>query len=173
MRRALLATLVLCAAVAVSAEQKMDRAGITNFTKVDAVVACGGATETAALEGLKNDGFKAVINLRLPTENGANIEENSARAKALGLNYIHLPFNSQSPDPKIVDQFLVAVSNKANQPVYIHCGGASRVGAVWMIKRVLQDGWAVDKATEEAKYIGMRGAPLEQFALKYIEEHKK
>ena len=127
----------------------------------------------AALEGLKNDGFKAVINLRQATEPGANIEENAARAKALGLNYIHIPFNGQSPDPKIVDDFLAAVANKANQPVFIHCGSASRVGAVWLVKRVLQDGWPVDKATEEAKLIGLRSAPLEQFALKYIAEHKK
>jgi uncharacterized protein (TIGR01244 family) len=168
-----LLVLVLMAAVALGAQQKMERPGITNFTKVDAVVACGGATETTALEGLKNDGFKAVINLRQATEQGANIEENSARAKALGLNYIHIPFNGAAPADKTVDDFLAAVANKANQPVYIHCGSASRVGAVWLVKRVLQDGWAVDKATEEARLIGLRSAPLEAFALKYIEAHKK
>ena len=173
MRRAFFAALLLCVATGAAAQEKMDRAGITNFTKVDAVVACGGATETAALEGLKSDGFKAVINLRQASENGANIEENATRAKALGLNYIHLPLNGQAPDAKIVDQFLAAVADKANQPVYIHCGAASRVGAVWLIKRVMQDGWPVEKATEEAKFIGLRGAPLERFALKYIAEHKK
>jgi uncharacterized protein (TIGR01244 family) len=157
----------------VSAQQKMEKPGITNYTKVDAVVACGGATETSALEGLKNDGFKAVINLRQTSEPGANIPENSARAKALGLNYIHIPFNTQAPEQKTVDDFLAAVATKANQPVYIHCGSANRVGAVWLIKRVLQDGWAVDKATEEAKLIGLRSAPLEKFALDYIAAHKK
>jgi uncharacterized protein (TIGR01244 family) len=163
---------IVCGPV-VSAQQKMERPGITNYTKVDAVVACGGATDTAALEALKNDGFKAVINLRQASEEGANIEQNAARAKTLGLNYIHIPFNGQAPESKTVDDFLAAVSNKANQPVFIHCGSANRVGAVWLVKRVLQDGWAVDKATEEAKLIGLRSAPLEQFALKYIEEHKK
>jgi uncharacterized protein (TIGR01244 family) len=167
------ATAVLaCTTIALGA-QKMERPGIVNFTKVDAVVACGGATETGALEALKNDGFKAVINLRQATEPGANVEANAARSKALGLNYIHLPFNGQSPDPKIVDQFLAAVADKANQPVYIHCGSASRVGAVWLVKRVLQDGWPVEKATEEAKMIGLRSAPLEEFAKKYIADHKK
>jgi len=167
------ATALILSAVAALGAQKMERPGIVNYTKVDAVVACGGATETAALEGLKNDGFKTVINLRLPTEQGANLDENAARAKALGLNYLNLPFNGQSPDPKVVDAFLAAVANKANQPVYIHCGSASRVGAVWLVKRVLQDGWPVDKATEEAKMIGLRSEPLEKFALSYIETHKK
>jgi uncharacterized protein (TIGR01244 family) len=165
------AALVL--SVSVLAQTKQERAGIVNFTKVDAVVACGGATETTALDGLAKDGFKAVINLRLATEANANIEGNAAHAKKLGLNYVHIPFNGQQPDPKAVDQFLATIANKANQPAYIHCGSASRVGSMWMIKRVLQDGWTVEKATEEAKLIGLRGEPLEKFALSYIASHKK
>ena len=171
--RLIAATAMLaCTTIALTA-QKMERAGIVNYTKVDAVVACGGATDTSALEALKNDGFKAVINLRQASEPGANIDANAAQAKALGLNYIHLPFNGQSPDPKIVDSFLAAVADKTNQPVFIHCGSASRVGAVWMVKRVLQDGWPIDKASEEARMIGLRSAPLEEFAKKYIADHQK
>jgi len=165
------AALVL--SVSVLAQTKQERAGIVNFTKVDAVVACGGATETSALDGLAKDGFKAVINLRMATEPNVNIEGNAAHAKSLGLNYIHIPFNGQQPDAKVFDQFLAAIANKANQPAYVHCGSASRVGAVWLAKRVLQDGWAVDKATEEAKLIGLRSEPLEKFALSYIASHKK
>jgi uncharacterized protein (TIGR01244 family) len=167
------AAILTVSAVAALGAQKMERPGIVNYTKIDAVVACGGATDTGALEALKNDGFKAVINLRQATEQGANIEANAARAKALGVNYIHLPFNGQSPDPKVVDQFLAAVADKANQPVYIHCASATRVGAVWLVKRVMQDGWPVEKATEEARMIGLRNPALEQFALKYIADHKK
>jgi uncharacterized protein (TIGR01244 family) len=163
--------LVLATTVAV-AQQKETRAGITNYTKVDAVVACGGATDVSALDGLKADGFKSVINLRQATEQGANVEQSQAKAKELGLNYFHLPFNGAAPDPKIVDQFLGVVSNKANQPVFIHCGSANRVGAVWLVKRVLQDGWPVDKATTEAKAIGLTAPGLEKFALEYIASHK-
>ncbi|MGQ0734370.1 MAG: fused DSP-PTPase phosphatase/NAD kinase-like protein [Acidobacteriota bacterium] len=169
--------LAVLATAMVSAQQagpqKVERAGITNYTKVDAVVACGGATSTAALEGLKGDGFKAIINLRMASEEGANVEENAMRAKALGLKYLHIPFNGQSPENKTVDDFLAAVADKTNQPVYIHCGSANRVGAVWLVKRVVQDGWTVDKATEEAKLIGLRSAPFEQFALKYLADKKK
>lgn len=167
------ASAALVLSVSVLAQTKQERAGIVNFTKVDAVVACGGATETAALDGLAKDGFKTVINLRLAAEPNANIEGNAAHAKSLGLNYVHIPFNGQQPDPKAVDQFLATIDNKANQPVYIHCGSANRVGVVWLVKRVVQDGWTIDKATEEAKLIGLTSVPLEKFALSYIESHKK
>ena len=167
------AALALAIAVPALAQTKQERPGIVNYTRVDAVVACGGATETTALDGLAKDGFKAVINLRMPTEAGANIEANAAHAKSVGLNYVSIPFNGQQPDPKAVDTFLATIANKANQPVFVHCGSASRVGGMWLIKRVLQDGWAVDKATEEAKLIGLRSEPLEKFALSYIASHKK
>ena len=167
------AALALAIALPALAQTKQDRPGIVNYTRVDAVVACGGATETTALDGLAKDGFKAVINLRMPTEAGANIEANAAHAKEVGLNYVSIPFNGQQPDPKAVDTFLATIANKANQPVFVHCGSASRVGGMWLIKRVLQDGWAVDKATEEAKLIGLRSEPIEKFALSYIDSHKK
>src|SRR3569832_1311640 len=104
---------------AVAQVTKQVRPGIVNFSKVDAVVACGGATDTAALDGLKADGFKAIINLRTAGEQGANLEQNAARAKELGLKYISIPFNAQQPDPKAVDTFLAEIANKDNQPVYV------------------------------------------------------
>lgn len=173
MRIAVTVAVIVVATTFAVAQEKQTRAGVSNYTKVDAVVACGGATTVAALDGLKADGFKSVINLRLATEQGANVEENQARAKALGLNYFHLPVSGASPDPAIVDQFLAVVSNTANQPVFIHCASANRVGAVWLVKRVLQDGWPVEKATTEARAIGLSAPGLEKFALDYIATHKK
>ena len=82
MRPYFASALLLSVAVVAAGAQKIEKPGIVNYTKVDAVVACGGATDTAALEGLKNDGFKAIINLRLATEQGANLEENAAKELA-------------------------------------------------------------------------------------------
>jgi hypothetical protein len=43
-----------------------------------------------------------------------------------------------------------------------------------MIRRVLRDGWTIEKAEEEAKKIGLENAPhLNEFARKYIETHRK
>lgn len=160
-------------AVSLAAQTKEERPGITNFTRIDAVFACAGTTETSALEGLARDGFKTVISLRLPTEKGADIEQNAARAAELGLTYLNIPFSGQKPDPKAADDFLAAIADTANQPVLVHCVAASRAGAMWLIKRVLQDGWTVEKATEEARFIGLKSETLEAFALDYISTHRK
>jgi hypothetical protein len=48
------------------------------------------------------------------------------------------------------------------------------VGAFWMIRRVLRDGWSLEAAEEEATKVGLREAPhLVEFARNYIEKHRK
>ena len=170
-----LTTFALCLTLAapLAAQTKQDFPGVTNFTRVDATVACGGAAEVAALDALKKDGFKTVINLRVATEPGANVEQNQAKAKELGLNYVHIPFSGASPDPKVIDTFLATIANTANQPVFVHCASANRVGAVWLAKRVLQDDYSIEKATPDAKAIGLSSPALEKFALAYIAAHQQ
>ena len=93
-----------------------------------------------------------------PRKRGAEIEEAKAMAARLGLKYIHLPL--QTPTPEIAEAFLKAVADPSNQPVYIHCGSANRVGAMWFIKRVKLDGWDTDRAMKEAELIGLRAPNL-------------
>ena len=152
--------------------QKQDMPGIRNYSRVNATVGCGGATDPSAMAALRKEGFASVINLRLASEQGADVEAGRAAALAAGLKYIHLPFSGASPDPTVVESFLLAVADRANQPVFIHCGSANRVGAFWMIKRALQDEWPVEKALDEAQAIGLRSEGLTTFATEYISTHQ-
>jgi uncharacterized protein (TIGR01244 family) len=146
---------------------------VRNYTRVDATVACAGAPSLEAIAELKRLGFAAVINFRQADEPGADVEAEGEAARSAGLKYIHLPFNSSSPDPAVVETFLKAVVDPANQPVFIHCGSANRVGAMWLIKRVVVDGWDVEKATAEADAIGLTSEALRQFALDYVKTRQR
>jgi len=158
----------------------MDVAGIENFSRIEGspgfagpLVGFGGATQSSAMTWLRSEGFAAVINLRLATENGADVEGSRLAAQAAGLNYIHLPLNPKSLDPDVVDDFLTAVGDKGNQPVYIHCGSATRAAAMWMIGRVLEDGWEIDAAGQEAKGIAGKPSDAVAFATRYITSREK
>jgi uncharacterized protein (TIGR01244 family) len=150
--------------------KKVDVPGVQNFNQIDAVFACGGATDANGVANLKKQGFASIISFRLPTEQGVTEEE--AAVKTTGIKYIHLPLNGAMPDPKVADEFLVAVSDKSNQPAYIHCGGGGRAASMWMIKRALKDGWTADRAAEEANAIAMLSPTLKTFATNYIASHK-
>jgi len=147
--------------------QKETIAGVRNFTVVDATVGCAGATEVSAIPAVAARGYKSIVNLRLTAEPGAAIEESRAAAAKAGLTFIHLPFNSAAPDPAVADAFITAVTNAANQPVFINCGSANRVGALWLAKRLVVDKWARARAVDEAKLIGLSSGALEKFAVDY------
>ena len=150
--------------------KKVEVPGVTNFNQIDAVFACGGATDATGVANLKKQGFASIISFRLPTEQG--VAEEEAAVKTTGIKYIHLPLNGAMPDPKVADEFLAAVSEKGNQPAYIHCGGGGRAASMWMIKRALKDGWTTDRAAEEANAIAMLSPALKTFATNYIASHK-
>ncbi len=140
--------------------------GVRNYTRVDATVACAGATLPEVMAELKEHGFATVINFRTEGERGATVADGRAAAEAAGLTYIHLPF--REPSAEVTEAFLEAVADPANQPTYIHCGSANRVGAMWLIKRVVQDGYSVADATAEAEAIGLSSEGLREFALDYV-----
>ena len=94
--------------------------GIRNFAKVESTVACAGAITPGAIPEIKKMGFASIINLRLPTEEGADIAGNSAAAKAAGIPYYHIPFSGATPDPAVVDTILKTITAPGVQPAFIH-----------------------------------------------------
>jgi uncharacterized protein (TIGR01244 family) len=155
--------------------KKVETPGIRNFSVLDASVGYGGsrigfggATQSSAMPALKKAGFASVVNLRAATEEGADVEAGRTAARKASLAYFHIPFDPAQPDAGAVEKFLEVLGTEANQPVYIHCSSGNRVGAFWMIKRVLKDGWPIDKAREEAVAIGLATPAAEKFALDYI-----
>ena len=148
-------------------------AGVTNFAKVETTIACAGAMTPAGVSEIKKLGYASIINLRQPTEAAANVEAEADAAKAAGLHYVHLPLNGSSPDPAVVDEFLRVIVEPENQPALIHCATGNRAAALWLIKRLVVDGWDEARATKEATDLGLTSAPLKVFALDYAASHRK
>jgi protein tyrosine phosphatase (PTP) superfamily phosphohydrolase (DUF442 family) len=117
-----LLTIAGCLVAAATTAQvvKQDVPGIRNFAKVETTVACAGAITSGAIPEIKKMGYASIINLRLPTEEGADIEGNIAAAKAAGIPYYHIPFSGAKPDPAVVDTFLKTITAPGVQPAFIH-----------------------------------------------------
>jgi uncharacterized protein (TIGR01244 family) len=147
--------------------------GITNFHRLETTVACSGAIKATAVPEIKKFGFVSIINLREASEDGANIEEEAAAAKAVDMRYYSIPFNSAAPDTAAADKFVAAISEKGSDPAFIHCAGGGRAATMWFIKRLVVDHWDVDRAAKEATDLGMTSPKLKQFAIDYAQAHKK
>jgi len=147
--------------------------GVTTFARVETTIACAGATTPAAVADLKKMGFASIINLREASEAGADIDAEAAAAKAAGINFIHLPFNTARPDPAVADTFLRTITERKNDPAFIHCASGNRAAAMWMIKRMQIDKWDADRAGTEATALGLTNPALRTFALDYVQAHKQ
>ncbi len=147
--------------------------GIPRFLKLNDQVWTGGQPWLEHLAKLKDAGIKVVINLRAPAEHQAQREE--AKVKELGMSYFNIPVDFQTPDELDADDFLTLTDEQLKHgPVFIHCAVATRVGAFWLIRRVVRDGWEYEKALEEANRIGLNNnARLTEFAKEYIDKKKK
>src|SRR5215207_951565 len=161
---------ILLAVTSVVAQE--DAAPIRNFLRVNKDFCTGGQPRLEHLQQLKDEGVKAIINLRPTSEHRAAEEE--AKAKELGLRYFNIPVVFADPKEEQVTEFLKITDDPENRPAFIHCTAAIRVGMFWMIRRVLRDGWKIEDAEEEAKKVGLRESPhLNEFARKYIQKHRK
>jgi protein tyrosine phosphatase (PTP) superfamily phosphohydrolase (DUF442 family) len=118
---ALLAIAIWLAAATASAQVvRQEVPGIRNFAKVESTVACAGAITPGVIPDIKKMGYASIINLRLASEEGADIEGNTAAAKAAGIPYYHIPFSGANPDPAVVDTFLKTITAPGVQPAFIH-----------------------------------------------------
>ena len=159
-------------AIFLTIPQENPEPSIRNFLRINDQFCTGGQPRLEHLEKLKAEGVKAIINLRQPSEHRAAEEE--AKAKELGLRYFNIPVAYANPKEEQVAEFLKITDDPENRPAFIHCTAAIRVGAFWMIRRVLRDGWKFEDAHEEAKKVGLREAPhLIEFARQYIDKHSK
>jgi len=149
--------------------------GIRNYTKVDATLACGGALTAAdAISPLKQAGYKSIVNLRAASEQGADLEGEREAAEKAGLKYSHLPFVSSAPDPTKFDEFLKIVADAENQPLMLHCASGGRASMFWAVKRVMIDGWPIDKAMSELPELAKNvNESVRTATLDYLKAHGK
>lgn len=115
----------------------------------------GGQPSTEGLRRLKAAGVRTVINLR--NEEVPVIREGSV-VGALRMRYLTIPLNVfDQPSEAAIDQFLAAVKNPENQPLFIHCQyGQDRTGTMVAIYRLNAQGWTAAEAFEEMVALGFK-----------------
>jgi protein tyrosine phosphatase (PTP) superfamily phosphohydrolase (DUF442 family) len=151
-------------------------AGVNNFWFVDKTISTGGSitNRDQAMPALKKLGIKTVVDLA----GGAESEAEKAATEKAGMHYLVFAINSQTLDPAPLDPMLKAISDPANYPVFIHSGNGHRAGMALYVKRVLVDGWTLERAGIQAASAGMvNDNPMTptwwKFAQEYVNAHKK
>ena len=122
---------------------------IDNFGRIADTYFRGGQPQGDDYAALAAAGIKTIINLE---SDDAQANER-AMTEAAGMKYVNIPMTTHVvPTPAQIKQFLAIVTDKGDQPVYVHCiGGRHRTGVMTAIYRMTQDGWSAARAFAEMK----------------------
>lgn len=159
---------VLLAAAVLAAE---GAAAIDRFFRISDRVAIGGQPTPEQVAALSDEGFNAIVNLREDAEFNDGPQSHAARNS--GMQFVRIPVSRENPSDAAVERFLTATDDKALYPIYVYCAKGNRAAALWMIRRVVRDGWSVANAEAEATRAGLAAGKMLDFARHYVERHGK
>lgn len=124
------------------------------------------------LQAAKTEGYQAVLNLRVPGEEGF-LDNEQSEAENVGLNYVNIPVSPQELS-QVADQVLTQL-DQLQKPVLVHCGSALRAGVMVLAYLGTRQEKSAEEVLEEGRQAGFTvidsKPPLKQFVEEYIKTH--
>lgn len=108
--------------------------GIRNYRLVDEGLASSGQPDRDQLSAIAAAGYEIVINLALPTSDGA-IAEEGALVAALGMSYVHIPVLWEAPRLADVLLFCATMQALRDRKIWVHCAYNMRVSCFLYLYR--------------------------------------
>ena len=128
---------------------------MNTIRKINDDLAIAGQLTTEQLQQIAHEGFKSVLNLRSPDEEGF-LNNEQQQVKVLGLYYINIPVKGEVINAEVADQVLQQIDDLA-KPVLIHCNNSMRAAAIVLMSIATQQGVSLSKAFKQAEQLGLFG----------------
>ena len=140
-----------------SAQSQQERKELPNFHKINDRLYRSAQPKADGYKRLAELGIKTVIDLRGA---GRRARAEEAQAQAAGLRYFNVPLPAWGrPDDRQIERVLALIDAPENWPVLIHCRrGADRTGLIVACYRISREGWALERARDEARQCGLSWA---------------
>ena len=101
---------------------------ILNWRRVDERITLSGQPTEAQLTEIRDLGVTHVINLG-PHHNKGALKDEAGTVKALGMTYVYIPVEFESPTDADFEAFCAAMARLPDTPVHVHCIYNARVTA--------------------------------------------
>jgi uncharacterized protein (TIGR01244 family) len=141
-------------------------------TKVSDDMTVTGQVTEEQLRQASGEGFRSVLNLRAPEEEGVLANEKEVAEKA-GLSYINIPVRKEEISDELTTQVLSEI-DRLPKPALIHCSKGMRAGAMAFMHMATRGGLSAEEAMAKAQEKGFdcNSEPeLKQFFEHYVTAH--
>lgn len=121
-------------------------------------ISIAGQPTEADLQGLKAEGYEAVLNLRTPgePEQPLSPDEVGQKVREQGLEYLHHGIVGNRPlAEQGIESALKFLDDHADKRVLVHCRRGGRAAALVLIQQARAQGWSSDEALEKGKAMGL------------------
>ena len=109
---------------------------IINFLQISEKLATAGQPNIEQFRAIADAGYEIVINLALPTSDGA-IANEAQLVQSLGIEYVAIAVNWESPTMADLDEFLQVMEQRQLQKIFVHCAKNMRVSVfVYLYRRL-------------------------------------
>ena len=129
--------------------RRLEEKGVTNFGEVTPYLYRGGL--------LRGDGIKALkkLGINIVVDTHANDTSEERDAKALGMQYVAIPWHCPWPKDEVFAKFLKVLHDNKGKKVFVHCRlGDDRTGMMVAAYRMAEEGWTAEEAMKEMKSFG-------------------
>jgi len=140
--------------------------GAPNACQVLPNLITAGQVTPEQLRAAKAAGVTQVLNVRDPME-PVPFDE-AALCAELGLAYRNIPVNAGTMTHETLQQILDHVRAHAATSMLYHCGSGARVGASLLPYLVLDFGFEVEDAVDQAVRIGVRNPDYLEWGMEYL-----
>ncbi|MGI0485794.1 beta-lactamase hydrolase domain-containing protein [Pantanalinema rosaneae CENA516] len=140
----------------------------------DQLAVAMGQVTSEQLQQAAQAGFKSVLNLRSPNEEGVPQDEQQ-QAEQVGLKYVNIPVKPDRMSDDLADQVLQEI-DQLPKPALIHCKSGMRSGAMTLMYVATQQGMTANEAMAIGKQNGFdcESSPeMKQFFEHYVDEHSQ
>ncbi len=145
-----------------------------NVKKINDELTIAGQVRSEQLQQATQEGFKSVLNLRSPNEEGF-LSEEQQQTEALGLQYVNIPVKVDALNEELTTQILQQI-DQLPKPALIHCGTAMRAGAMALMNVATRQGLTPQQAFEQAHKIGFDCSAqpqMKEFFEHYVSTHSQ
>ena len=126
--------------------------------KINDELTIAGQVTPEQLLQVAQEGFKSVLNLRSPDEEGF-LSNEQQQAEALGLYYVNIPVKFEAINDEIAALVLMQ-TNKLPKPTLVHCDSAMRAAAIVLMHIATRQGATLKQAFKQAEQLGLFGIVL-------------
>jgi protein tyrosine phosphatase (PTP) superfamily phosphohydrolase (DUF442 family) len=120
---------------------------IYNFLPLSETLFTGGMPKAEELTDAARKGVQVVINLA-PHEVPNALTGEPELVGSLGMQYINIPVNWNTPTRDGLDRFMDAMDTNRGKKILVHCQANFRATAFVSMYRILRQGWKAEDAMQ-------------------------